>query len=86
LLPGDEARLVVLTALLRLAEYLERGRTQVVSDVYCHITARLVQIEAQTRGDASVELWEADRNTDLLESALDRDVKILAMTQPMQMV
>jgi exopolyphosphatase/guanosine-5'-triphosphate,3'-diphosphate pyrophosphatase len=78
--PADQEALVVLSAMLRLAEFLERGRSQVVRDVRCHLDLEggWVQIEALADGDASMEIWDASRNTDLLESALGLEVELVA--------
>jgi exopolyphosphatase/guanosine-5'-triphosphate,3'-diphosphate pyrophosphatase len=66
---GDEARARRLAALLRLAEYLERGRHQVVRDVQVTRRGGALRLRLLTRGDASVELWDAGRNLELLEEA-----------------
>jgi exopolyphosphatase/guanosine-5'-triphosphate,3'-diphosphate pyrophosphatase len=80
LTPGDREALAPLSAMLRLAEFLERGRSQVVRDVRCHLdqAGGWVQIEALAAGDASMELWDASRNSDLLKSALGLEVELVA--------
>lgn len=74
---GDDARVEKLAALLRLAEFLERGKTGVVADVRVHTGDDWVQIEALARGDASIEVWEASRNSDLFRKAYGRSVEIV---------
>lgn len=74
---GDETRVERLASLLRLAEYLERGKTGVVTDVRVHLGDQWVQIEAITQGDASVEIWEANRNSDLFRKAFSRPVEVV---------
>lgn len=78
--PADRAALVPLAAMLRLAEFLERGRSQVVRDVRCHLDLEggWVQIEALADGDASMEIWDTSRNTDLLQTALGLEVELVA--------
>ncbi|MFN8498213.1 MAG: Ppx/GppA phosphatase family protein [Anaerolineae bacterium] len=75
---GDDTRVERLAALLRLAEFLERGKTGVVADVRVHSGEDWVQIEALARGDASIEVWEASRNSDLFRKAYGRSVEIVA--------
>ncbi len=79
LTPADRKALTPLAAMLRLAEFLERGHSQVVRDVRCHLdlAGGWVQIEALSDGDASVELWDASRNSDLLRAALGLEVELV---------
>lgn len=74
---GDAERVEKLASLLRLAEYLERGKTGVVEAVRVHQGGDWVQIEALTNGDASIEIWEANRNSDLFRKAFGRTVEIV---------
>ena len=76
----DKQALRVLTGMLRLAEYFERGRRQVIHDLRCHLDLdnRWVQIEALARGDATMEVWDAGRNIDVLEQALGLKVELVA--------
>ena len=76
----DKQALRVLTGMLRLAEYFERGRRQVIRDLKCHLDLdnRWVQIEALAEGDATMEIWDAGRNIDVLEQALGMHVELVA--------
>ncbi len=75
----DKRALVILCGIIRLAEYLERGRRQVVRDLRCHADPEngWVQIETLTTGHAAIELWEAERNLDVLSAALEMDVELV---------
>ncbi len=75
----DRRALVILCGIIRLAEYLERGRRQVVRDLRCHVDMEngWVQIEALATGNAAIELWEAERNLDVLSSALAMEVELV---------
>jgi len=75
----DKQALVVLCGIIRLAEYLERGRRQIVRDLRCHADMEngWVQIEPLTTGHAAIELWEAERNLDVLSMALGMDVELV---------
>jgi len=75
--PDDLQRVTVMAAMLRLAEYLERGRRQSVRALTCNVGAAEIVIAARIRGDAAIELWEAGRNTNLLEAAFGRVVRIV---------
>jgi exopolyphosphatase/guanosine-5'-triphosphate,3'-diphosphate pyrophosphatase len=72
---GDEKRLQQLTAMLRLAEYLERGRSGTVQDVDVTVEKKQITLTLIAAEKPSVELWVARRSAlDLVESALARSV------------
>ncbi|HEX6287978.1 MAG TPA: Ppx/GppA phosphatase family protein [Herpetosiphonaceae bacterium] len=71
----DETRVARLAALLRIAEYLDRSKSQVVSDVRCVVDGN-VQIIAQTVGDATVEIWDANRRAGFFRRAFGVDLVI----------
>ena len=71
----DLPRISRLAALLRLAEYLERSKSQVVSGVRCIVDGS-VRIVTETVGDASLEIWDANRRTTLFRKAFGIDVVI----------
>jgi exopolyphosphatase/guanosine-5'-triphosphate,3'-diphosphate pyrophosphatase len=74
---GDEERAAKLGALLRLAEYLDRSRTQVVRSIRCRVQDSAVQIMCQVRGDATTEVWATERNADLFKQVFKRSVKVV---------
>jgi exopolyphosphatase/guanosine-5'-triphosphate,3'-diphosphate pyrophosphatase len=76
---GDADALVALVGILRLAEFFERGRRQVIRDVRCHLDLEhgWLQIEALADGDAAMEMWEAGRNLDVLAQALGLEVELV---------
>jgi len=82
---GDDVRLIRLAALLRLAEFLERGRDGAVRDVtvsWDNCTL-LVTLAADTY--PAVELWDAERNAaPLVERAFDRTVRIECPDAPVR--
>ena len=75
---GDSDRVLKLSALLRLAEDLERSRAQIVQGVRCHIRDDTLEVEALTRGAARAELWAANRDGDIFESAYRRALHVIA--------
>lgn len=72
----DQQRVARLAALLRIAEYLERSKSQVVSSVRCTINGN-VRIGCETVGDATVEIWDANRRASLFRKAFGVDVEIV---------
>jgi exopolyphosphatase/guanosine-5'-triphosphate,3'-diphosphate pyrophosphatase len=77
-LPPDVWRQVKgCAALLRLAEGLDRSHYGAVVDVKVRGRGRRVAVELQTSGtEASLEVWEAKRRTELLEKLLGADVSL----------
>lgn len=71
---GDADRLRVLAALLRISEYLERGRSGVVRDVQARWDKKQLTLTLIAQ-NAEVELWVTRRNgTDLMATAFEREV------------
>jgi exopolyphosphatase/guanosine-5'-triphosphate,3'-diphosphate pyrophosphatase len=73
---GDDERLALLSGVIRLAEQLERSRDGSVANVSLSAPDGAVVVKPELRGDASVGIWSARRNADLLERAIDRAVEI----------
>lgn len=74
----DVVRLRALAAVLRVAEYLERGKAQRVKGVRCVLDGGLV-IEALAEGDVMVEVSEANAHCELLASVLRMPVHVVAV-------
>jgi exopolyphosphatase/guanosine-5'-triphosphate,3'-diphosphate pyrophosphatase len=68
---GDAARVRRLSSLLRLAEYLDRSRAQSVAALRVQASGGRVRLRVRAHKGAQtrVEVWEAQRNADLFESA-----------------
>ena len=73
---ADLRRVQRLTAFLRLADGLDRGRTGAVDGVEAQIGPSLVLLRLRSRGDAELELWGARRKRELFERYFDRDLEI----------
>jgi exopolyphosphatase/guanosine-5'-triphosphate,3'-diphosphate pyrophosphatase len=69
---GDEERLVRCTALLRLAEKLERARDQLVQDTHVAVGDGEVRLDLVATGNVSVARWSAAREADVFAQAFDR--------------
>lgn len=76
----DRQRVRRLASLLRLAEYLDRSRTQAVKEVKVTVSGKRVRLKAQRRSAAEgrVEVWEAGHNAELFEDAFDLKLEIEA--------
>jgi exopolyphosphatase/guanosine-5'-triphosphate,3'-diphosphate pyrophosphatase len=76
--PGDDHRLELLCGVIRLAEQLERSRDRAITDVRVSANGKTVSLEprADPSRDATVPIWAARRNADLLAEALGRHVEI----------
>ena len=75
----DDARLALLSAIIRLAEQLERSRDQAIASVRVEANngndAVTLATEAAGEG-APVAIWSARRNADLLERVIGRKVEV----------
>jgi exopolyphosphatase / guanosine-5'-triphosphate,3'-diphosphate pyrophosphatase len=76
--PGDDGRLQLLCGVIRLAEQFERSRDRAITDVRVSANGSTVSLAAETdpSRDATVPIWAARRNADLLADALGRAVEI----------
>jgi len=66
----------VLSAILRLAETLDRSHAQVVTAVEMHDRGKEFLIKLRTTGDAELELWAAQRQTAPLERVLGKPIRL----------
>lgn len=73
----DSERVTKLVSLLRLAEYLERSKAQLIRGLTCHVSKGYVQINVDAKADVGVELREARLNSELLKTAFGVEVEIV---------
>jgi exopolyphosphatase/guanosine-5'-triphosphate,3'-diphosphate pyrophosphatase len=75
---GDDERLRLLCAIIRLAEQLERSRDGAIRGVEVAAANGRVTLapDADPARDTTVPIWAARQNADLLGQALDREVEI----------
>jgi exopolyphosphatase/guanosine-5'-triphosphate,3'-diphosphate pyrophosphatase len=71
----DQRRVESLAAILRLALALDRTHQQNVAEVRARVRDDMVQIVVQSQGDTDVDLWAAERKTDLFEKVFRRSVR-----------
>ncbi len=79
---SDQARLLLLSGIIRVAEQLERSRDQSVVDVRVRDDGGRLVLEAESAADARVALWSASRNADLLTEAVGRQVEVAGVPAP----
>ena len=73
--PDDQQRVQRMAAILRLAGGLDRSRTQAVRDVIASIADGRALIEAVADEEPQVDLWGAERRTDLFEKVFGMPVE-----------
>ena len=79
----DTALLICLAAILRLAEFLERGRNAAVDDIIITWDDDSLRLTLIADEHPAVELWEAERNAvPLVETAFKRRVLLDSIAAP----
>lgn len=79
LTPADQAVVRRLSALLRVADGLDRGHTSIVDRVRTRLMDHRLSIRVQPRlagADVSLECWGAQRKADVLAGLLGREVTV----------
>lgn len=74
--PGDDQRVARLAALLRIAEYLERSKSQVIQGLHVELGEQ-VRVITRAIGDATVEIWDANRRAGLFRTAFGKQIEIV---------
>jgi len=72
----DGERIARLAALLRLAEYLERSKSQVIQNLQVEM-GDPIRIVTRSIGDATVEIWDANRRAGLFHKAFGKAIEIV---------
>ncbi len=83
--PADQALVRRLSALLRVADGLDRGHTAAVETVSTELTADALTIRIAPRlagADLGLECWGASRKADVLAKDLKRDVVVTTEAAP----
>ena len=73
---GDDDRLHRMSALLRLAEDLERSRDQLVREAHVTTNGRAVRLDLVADGDVRVPRWAVGREVELFARAFGRDLEV----------
>jgi exopolyphosphatase/guanosine-5'-triphosphate,3'-diphosphate pyrophosphatase len=75
---GDDDRAQKLGALLRLSEFLERSKSQVIKDITVSFAPEKVFVRLCAEGDAVAEMHSAMRRSGLFKKAFERDIEFSA--------
>ena len=73
---GDEALLARCAAVLRVAEQLERARDQTVLHARVDVRDGVVELQLQSREDATISRWGAQRQGDLFKRAFGKELSV----------
>lgn len=74
----DQRRVKRLSAILRIADALDRGHRSKVHQLDVKITAREVSLKASGREDLSLEIWTAERKAAYFAEMMERKIKVAA--------
>lgn len=77
LLPESRRIVDVGASLLRIADGLDRSHAGVVKSVKCRLGGSQVELKVVAGSDAELEVWGAQRKTDLFEKTFGKSLKIL---------
>lgn len=76
---GDQHRLLQLSCLLRLAEFLDRARDGGVRDLHLTFGGDWAQLELRVLGDPQIPLWGAAQHVEFFREAFDLDLQLVAV-------
>ena len=76
--PDGEERLRKLVALLRIADGLDRSRSQAVRSIDVRVGPSLVLLRLASERDVELEQWGARRKRELFEKEFGRELEITA--------
>lgn len=74
--PDGDERLRKLTALVRIADGLDRSHRDVIDDVRVHVGPSLVRVYLDADGNVELEQWAARRRRALFEEVFDRELEV----------
>jgi exopolyphosphatase/guanosine-5'-triphosphate,3'-diphosphate pyrophosphatase len=75
-----------LSAILRLADALDRSHRQVVTNVEVSVRRKRIVLGLDVDGSPDLELWAAGKKSDLFERVFDRAVEIVVKARPLALV
>ncbi len=79
---ADREAVAVLSAMVRLAEGLDRSHAQVAAGVKVTLRGDRLTVRLDTRDDAELELWAADRHGAVLAEVLGIEIVITHTARP----
>ncbi len=78
--PEEQRKVRKLSAILRIADALDRGHRSKVQKLDIGVSAREVSLKASGREDLSLEVWTAARKAALFEQTFKRPVRVVITT------
>jgi exopolyphosphatase/guanosine-5'-triphosphate,3'-diphosphate pyrophosphatase len=69
--------LMFLIPILRLADSLDRSRTQQIEDVECRLRNGEVMLQMRARGDIDLEQWGAERAGEVFRQVYERPISVV---------
>jgi exopolyphosphatase/guanosine-5'-triphosphate,3'-diphosphate pyrophosphatase len=75
---GDADLLTRITAMVRLAEQLERSRDQSVRAADVNVRNGTVELRLRAEADVTIARWAAERQADVFRAAFGRDLAVRA--------
>jgi exopolyphosphatase/guanosine-5'-triphosphate,3'-diphosphate pyrophosphatase len=72
----DAKKIQRMSAMLRLAESMDRSESGIVKDVTCSIGDDYVKLEATVNGDGALELADASNHRNYFKKVYDKDIHI----------
>ncbi len=78
LTPDEQRKVKKLSAILRIADALDRGHRSKVQKLEVATNAREVLINAHGREDLSLEVWTAERKAEYFEQMFGKNVRVVA--------
>ena len=77
-LSAEERRaLTLMIPILRLADNLDRSRTQLIDGVECRLRDGEVQLQVRARGAIDLEQWGAERAGEVFQQVYNRSVSVV---------
>jgi exopolyphosphatase/guanosine-5'-triphosphate,3'-diphosphate pyrophosphatase len=76
--PRSRQAVQTLSAIVRLAETLDRSHAQIITNVELHDRGKEYLIKLRTTGEAELELWAAHRQTAPFEALVGKPVRVSA--------
>ncbi|MCC6483898.1 MAG: HD domain-containing protein [Armatimonadetes bacterium] len=77
--PQDRDTVTRLSAILRVADGLDRGHQNIVTALRCEVTDREVTVHLECAGNAELEIWGAQRKAGLFERVFQRRLVFVAV-------
>lgn len=74
--PADQSRVLRLSALLRLADVLDRGHRGAILDLRCRLDGKCATLETKADGDLAAERDGLPRKAQLFKQIFGREVKL----------